>query len=525
MAQPTHEVHLAIYDLSGGMARALSAQFLGAEHVIDIIPHTAIVAYGREYYFGNGIQSDRPSEFRQSRQIFPIDVQSLGRTTLTQSEFEAWCRTVTSSGLYSPTSYDLLNRNCNNFSHDAAIQGLRLPRGVPDWILEVPRRFLSSPMGQMVRPMLEGMQVTGGGNAAPFSDTSGRPNQFASSSTRPAVEAAPAPPAAAINPWAGIPSSSSSRPPAATADAPAKVEIKTPVLDSHNRPLLSNDAATVKVCVAKLTKTTLSETQRLALDQLSEQLAKGTKPTGDVLERSSQAMLPYLREDGSGRVASDLVFALMLLRLVVLHPSNASSGDSPATAVAECLETVARNLLDEAPVSPYHKSPAARSMAWCTLSNACGSADDGSKLDHFGSISLELLVDGALMDMSAENQPRAEVRQSASAFLYNVAHVMTPPSSSGVSAEGDGTLSDILVSLLCGSTDGLSEESDSTTKLRRLLVAAKVMVSSEAAKNLAKDLGFVDAIDNLAGDKGVAKEGNEAKFRDLVTEMQGLLST
>lgn len=523
MAQPTHEVHLAIYDLSGGMARGLSAQFLGAEHAIDIIPHTGIVAYNREYYFGNGIQSAHPSEFRQSRQIFPIDVQSLGRTTMTQSEFEAWCRTVTASGLYSPASYDLLNRNCNNFSNDAATQGLRLARGVPDWILDVPRRFLSSPMGQMVRPMLEGMQVTGGGNAAPFSDTSGRPNQFASPSTRPTAEATPAPPAAAINPWAGIPSSSSRLPPAENEDAPAKVEIKTPVLDSHDRPLLSNDAATVKVCVTKLTKTTVSETQRLALDQLSEQLAKGTKPTGDVVERSARAILPYLCEDG-GKVVSDLVFALMLLRLVVLHPSNADSGDSPATAVAECIEMVARNLLDDAPVNPYHKSPAARSMAWCTLSNACGSAGDRSKLDLFGSISLEVLVDGAMMDMSAENQPRAEVRQSALAFLYNVAHAMSSPSSSGVSAEDDETLSDILVSLLCGSLDSLSGETDGTTKLRRLLVAGKVMVSSEAAKTLAKDLGFVDALGDFASDKGVAKEGDAAKFRELVMEMQRLLS-
>jgi hypothetical protein len=44
----TFEVQLAIYDLSRGMARTLSAQFLGGpQHAIDAIPHTGIVVYGR----------------------------------------------------------------------------------------------------------------------------------------------------------------------------------------------------------------------------------------------------------------------------------------------------------------------------------------------------------------------------------------------------------------------------------------------------------------------------------------------
>ena len=144
------EVHIAIYDLSNGMARGLSAQFLGPQYAIDIIPHTAIVAFGKEYFFGQG-------EFRQTRGIHPIEIQSLGHTSCTQSEFEAWCRTQ-AQGRFSVTSYDLLTRNCNNFTEEAAREGLRLNRGVPSWILEVPQKFLSSPMGMMVRPMLEQMQ-------------------------------------------------------------------------------------------------------------------------------------------------------------------------------------------------------------------------------------------------------------------------------------------------------------------------------------------------------------------------------
>ncbi len=153
-------VHIAIYDLSMGMAKNLSAQFLGPQHAIEIIPHTAIVAFGREYFFGRGIEWCHPQEFRMTRGIHPIDIQSLGHTSCTQTEFEGWCRAQGQNGRFGVESYDLLSRNCNNFTEVAAREGLRLGRGVPSWILEVPQRFLSSPMGMMVRPMLEQMQIT-----------------------------------------------------------------------------------------------------------------------------------------------------------------------------------------------------------------------------------------------------------------------------------------------------------------------------------------------------------------------------
>ena len=60
-------VQLAIYDLSMGMARNLSAQFLGEQHAVEIIPHTAIIAFGNEYFFGQGIEWCSPLEFRASR--------------------------------------------------------------------------------------------------------------------------------------------------------------------------------------------------------------------------------------------------------------------------------------------------------------------------------------------------------------------------------------------------------------------------------------------------------------------------
>jgi len=121
------EVQLAVYDLSHGMARQLSAQFLGGpQYAIDIIPHTGIVVYGQEYFFGGGIQHQNPHVFRQSMGIYPVQTLSLGRTTKTRAEFEQWCQNCTVSGRYTMASYDLLTRNCNNFCHDAAVEGLGL---------------------------------------------------------------------------------------------------------------------------------------------------------------------------------------------------------------------------------------------------------------------------------------------------------------------------------------------------------------------------------------------------------------
>ncbi len=160
----TYEVQLAIYDLSQGMARSLSSQFLGPNHAIDVIPHTGILVFGKEYYFGgNGIECSDPNHFRSTRGMFPIQIQNVGRTRISQSEFEAWCRRHgTRGGMFSNSSYDLFHRNCNNFSQHAITEGLSLTNAsVPEWVLEVPRRVLASPMGQLIQPIMEQMQITG----------------------------------------------------------------------------------------------------------------------------------------------------------------------------------------------------------------------------------------------------------------------------------------------------------------------------------------------------------------------------
>ena len=46
-------VQAYVYDISQGMARAMSAAIVGKQ--VDIIPHTGIVCWGREYFYGGGV--------------------------------------------------------------------------------------------------------------------------------------------------------------------------------------------------------------------------------------------------------------------------------------------------------------------------------------------------------------------------------------------------------------------------------------------------------------------------------------
>jgi hypothetical protein len=344
MAQETFEVQLAIYDLSRGMARNLSAQFLGPEFAIDTIPHTGIVVFGKEYFFGGGIQSEDPSLFRRNSGLFPIETQTLGRTTVNKTQFEQWCQSVMQNGQYSATSYDLLSRNCNNFSHDAALSGLRLSRGVPEWVLDVPRRFLSSPMGQMVRPMLENMQLSNVAGAVPLS---------ASLSTM-APAAAPA-----ANPWANL------TPPSSTAVAPTaaavvtnttptvKVATSTPLLDTFTKPLLSSDTKTVTLCTKKLATTDDEISDQETLEQANQALlsSSGSSPWSDHLaEKTCNIILHCLVEEHNG--TSKLTFALLLLRIVVLQATT-----EPAVSLVHCTEWLQKELTTGTADSSVLQSP------------------------------------------------------------------------------------------------------------------------------------------------------------------------
>ena len=143
-------VQLHLYDLSQGMARAMSAQLLGKQ--LDGIWHTGIVAYGQEFYFGGGIQCGTPGCTHFGR---PLQVIDLGETHIPRELFDEFLVDV--APRFTMHTYNLLRHNCNNFSDEIA--NFLVGEGIPRHILDLPDEVMSTPLGQQLMPMLSMMDA------------------------------------------------------------------------------------------------------------------------------------------------------------------------------------------------------------------------------------------------------------------------------------------------------------------------------------------------------------------------------
>lgn len=162
-----YSIKLAVYDLSNGMAKQLSMQFLG--EMIEAIYHTGIIAYGQEYFYGGGINVGTIGEYAASFGLKPKFID-LGETEVTQEIFEMFLSEI--SHRFTAQTYDLLAHNCNHFTNECS--QFLLGNGIPHEIVDLPNRFLSTPMGAMLRPMLDNMQnrMASSGHRIPFQPSS-----------------------------------------------------------------------------------------------------------------------------------------------------------------------------------------------------------------------------------------------------------------------------------------------------------------------------------------------------------------
>eukprot|EP00252_Welwitschia_mirabilis_P022066 TRINITY_DN5850_c0_g1_i1.p1 TRINITY_DN5850_c0_g1~~TRINITY_DN5850_c0_g1_i1.p1 ORF type:complete len:291 (-),score=56.73 TRINITY_DN5850_c0_g1_i1:276-1148(-) len=145
MAEEGEKVFLNVYDLSQGLARQLSTTFLGK--AIEGIWHTGIVVYGKEYYFGGGIQNSPQGQTPYGR---PWKVVELGVTHIPKEVLEDFLQEI--SPRYTTETYSLLSHNCNNFSNEVA--QFLVGCGIPDFILRLPEEVMNSPMGALLMPMI-----------------------------------------------------------------------------------------------------------------------------------------------------------------------------------------------------------------------------------------------------------------------------------------------------------------------------------------------------------------------------------
>lgn len=344
-------VRLYIYDISQGMAKAMSLPLLGKQ--IDAIYHTGLVAYGFEWFLGGGIQAARPGETLAGR---PMQVVELGYTTKTQQQFHDFLKSV--AHRFTPETYSLLRHNCNNFSDECSV--FLVGKGIPSYITGLPEEALNTPMGQMFKPMILQMEA----QMKQHVHTSG----FIPWSERGLdLELPPITRPSAAPPSSSTSSSSSSSSAAAPSPSHPHHSIVTAIITPHASPLLSTDAkfksyeVLIKAASRKLEPPlALSETE---LHHLSSGVAALTAD-GAVTQ---DAMRVVERAVASWPVAS-LFPPLGLWRSIVLRPefSAAYSADEGKGKEADILKAVLR----AAPSEEKTEAPAAAQlMALCTLTN------------------------------------------------------------------------------------------------------------------------------------------------------------
>ncbi|XP_036938206.1 desumoylating isopeptidase 1-like [Acanthopagrus latus] len=148
---------LYIYDLSKGMARQLSPVMLGKQ--LDGIWHTAIVVHGKEYFYGGeGISNCPPGGTPLGE---PDSIVHLGSTEVTAELFMDYLASLSES-TYGRDKYNVFEHNCNVFSNEVA--QFLTGKKIPSYITDLPSEVLSTPFGQALRPLLDSVVISPGGN-------------------------------------------------------------------------------------------------------------------------------------------------------------------------------------------------------------------------------------------------------------------------------------------------------------------------------------------------------------------------
>ncbi|BFZ17721.1 hypothetical protein BsWGS_20760 [Bradybaena similaris] len=156
MDSSSSTVKVYIYDISMGMARALSQGLLGRQ--IDGIWHTGIVVYGQEYFYGGtgGIEACGPGGTLLGQ---PSEIVDLGKTEIPFDVFMDFLHEL-SETTYKAECYHLFHHNCNNFSSELA--QFLTGKDIPSHITSLPQEVLSTPFGAMIQPFVDSMHVQGG---------------------------------------------------------------------------------------------------------------------------------------------------------------------------------------------------------------------------------------------------------------------------------------------------------------------------------------------------------------------------
>lgn len=448
------QVQLAVYDLTRGLARSMSAAILGQQ--IDGIWHTGIVVYGYEYYFGGGIQKSPWGSFAQSNQLPPVQVLDMGTTTKTVQEFETYLATI--QGQFSMMTYDLIRNNCNNFA-DTVCQFL-VGHGIPNHIVDLPRIVFSTPGGAMLRPMIENMQAN-------IRQQNGQ----------------------GLDPFAGASAQQGQRFEQQLSESVTSLVMNTMQQNSvlvkaelDEKPLLSKDFGTLSAMEKMLHNlpgpdgekgSALTEEEHAVLTAVVQRLLNESAKTPDGSnETKGFSINEYLLfEKLIATVPKAQSPALFVLRLMFLH--DRTSDFSDLTIVRELVRRLLQKTSESngAETSTSFASVPAHVMALCAISNLLAhergfssvfnlqpATTDQPAVESSDKV-LNDLIDVILSNLAED---RSEVRQMATALAYNLVLACTqdfvPSGPWKASAAGSTDMNAHALQLLCGCLEGLSNE-------------------------------------------------------------------
>jgi len=503
-------VQLAVYDLSRGMAMAMSQQILGQR--IDGIWHTGIVVFDYEYYFGGGIQVSPWGVFAMQNGMQPSQLLDMGMTTKSKEELENYLRTIQSR--FTAMTYDLINNNCNNFSD--VVCNFLTGHGIPTHIVDLPRIVFSTPGGAMLRPMIEGMQNNirqqHSHTLDPFGNTSQPNGQRFEADLSNAVRGV-------------VMNTMQQQQAQAVAAPPAKAKL-------DELPLLSQDAGTLTTMEKMLHNlvgtdgekgSALSEAEHETLRQIVRKLqmsiamgkneaSNESKPSA--AERTSSdpfAVEEYmLLEKLLAEQPKAHSAALFILRLMFLHDRVS---DYSSIGIVKRLTS---RLLSRGDLQRFSSVPS-HVMALCAISNLLShekglsalympAGSESSATATVDDAVINDLVDVVLTGLGHE---RAEVRQMSTALAYNLTLACTKdfrPSGPWSGGNAD-ELNPHAMRLLCSCLEGVSTEKDAVVRKRRLAIACRIgRTFGNAASSLMNDLGFSDGLQVLKSDADIKPE-------------------
>lgn len=123
--------------------------FIGFQ--LDIIPHTSIIAFGQEFWFGSGgVQSEPPFSGSATGNMPVHQTLELGETEIPRDCFLEFLDEI--SPRFTPVHYNLLSHNCNHFTHEVAL--FLLGKGLPSEIIDLPARVLATPQGRSLSALI-----------------------------------------------------------------------------------------------------------------------------------------------------------------------------------------------------------------------------------------------------------------------------------------------------------------------------------------------------------------------------------